>query len=78
MEGVATRKNEQALKEAIGIEIDKRVPNELLKKFMGLNVKHFFTINNDYCLERAIDPYIKKTSRKKQEEESKKYWQVGS
>jgi hypothetical protein len=74
MEGAATRGNEQKLKEIVADAIDKALqPNDLHEKFMNLNIQHFFTPNYDYCLEKAVDPYFKKTYKKKQRGESKKY-----
>lgn len=74
MNGGATRKNEQELKDAVSLAIHKELtPNDLHKKFMTLDIEHFFTTNYDYCLERAIDPSFNKISTKKQDGESKKY-----
>ncbi|MBX2923827.1 MAG: SIR2 family protein [Chitinophagaceae bacterium] len=74
MKGGATRKNEEKLKKFVREAIEENLlPNDLHKKFVNLNIQHFFTTNYDYCLEKSIDPDFKKTERQKQEGESKKY-----
>ncbi|WP_316820551.1 SIR2 family protein [Pedobacter gandavensis] len=49
--------NIKELKEIMGAEAMKLMPNSLLQRIIGSGYyRHYMTSNYDYCIERAIDP----------------------